>query len=276
MLTAEYPPTVKRASKLSEAAKLAAAEKRAAANAAKTAEAAAKKAAALAKTTAAEAEREAGKLAKEHVKASRAQDEARKAKAAARALAEEVRAYPSPPKKPTSPFGQFLREYFATHRDTFPRNEKGHISLPDVSRSASAAWQKMSLLETDPYHEKARQETAAYKPAYRQWYEGLTPEQRENIRKHTGKKVVPPGGKLHAKKELASRPGNPGKPQTPFFKFIEGIRPELVRQVDAEKKDLPVTERNVVVAQLAAQRWAGVSQAEKDVSETRRGGQPGG
>jgi hypothetical protein len=178
----------------------------------------------------------------------------------------DIAALPKPPKNPPSPYGAFFKDFYAEHKGEYLVG--GRYNLADVSRAASVAWSKLSLLESDKYAAAYKAAFAAYVPAYRAYYESLSLADRKAIEAATGKKVKPPGGKTAARKAFRELPGNPGRASSSFFEYLREIKPQLL--VEGEREGLGGHPLNIYVAQQAGQRWQALSELDKAVSQSWR------
>lgn len=96
-----------------------------------------------------------------------------------------------------------------------------------------------------------------YDAEYKAWYESLDKETIKAYEKATGKKVAAPGGKAGSKKardELARQSGQPARPLTAFFEYLEHLR-------QGDGKGLGVVE----LAKKAGEEWKGMVEEEKKV-----------
>jgi hypothetical protein len=166
---------------------------------------------------------------------------------------------PVPPKSPASAYSLFVKDWFPSNKSAYTTPD-GKVSVQSMASAMGSAWSSLTQAAKDEYNAKAKDLKKAFDLEYRKWYDDLTPETIKAIEKESGKKVHLPGGKKAYRKELDSRPGNPGRPVTAFFEYLSEFRESK------EAKSLTGKDGITLIAKKAGEKWKAMSHEEKEVS----------
>jgi hypothetical protein len=118
-----------------------------------------------------------------------------------------------------------------------------------------SAWAALTADDKQTYTDKAKAAKKAFDAEYKTWHSGLDAATIEAIEASTGKKLAIPGGKKGKAQAERERPGNPGRPLTAFFEYMNEFR-------HGEGTGLPMTD----LARQAGEQWRSMSDADKQVS----------
>ncbi|OXG29730.1 hypothetical protein J008_02248 [Cryptococcus neoformans] len=166
---------------------------------------------------------------------------------------------PAVPKGPPTPYTLWFKDHIASVSEKYRRPD-GKLDMRRLTNEAATEWASLSSSVKAELQSRADEGKKLADKAYLEFWNSTTPETRSAIEKATGKKVSPPGGKKAFKQSVKERPGNPGKPLTPYFAFAKEVR-------DGGKVDLPSDlEGNVRNQQLAKETgalWKQLSDSEK-------------
>lgn len=159
-----------------------------------------------------------------------------------------------PPKAPATSYALFVKDQYAARKQDY-LGSNGKVDFTAATNAISSDWANLSSTEKEKFSTQAKELKKAYDAEYKSWYDSLDKDTLKAIQVETGKKVSPPGGKRGKRAEEDARPGNPGRPLTAFFEFLNTVK-------EGEGKDLGVVER----AKLAGEKWKAMAEQEKEVS----------
>lgn len=166
---------------------------------------------------------------------------------------------PTVPKGPPTPYTLWFKDHIAKVAEKYRRPD-GKLDMRRLTTEAATEWASLTSSVKAELQHRADEGKKLADKAYLEFWNSTTPETRTAIEKATGKKVSPPGGKKAFKLAVKERPGNPGKPLTPYFAFAKEIRDSGKVNVSS---DLEGNVRNQQIARETGALWKQLSDSEK-------------
>ncbi|EIW70507.1 hypothetical protein M231_03422 [Tremella mesenterica] len=171
---------------------------------------------------------------------------------------------PVVPKGASSAFALFTRDWYTNNKSKLEESPT-KLSVSKLGVAVGEAWHALADSAKQEYAAGAAESKKTYEVAYKAFYDSLDTTTKKAIEKARGKKLPVPGGKSRAKAELASKPGYPGPPLTPFFVYLSEVR----QSGEFDGSDGDKKSSTVRLAKEAGLRWKAMSDSEKQVYKDR-------
>ncbi|CAG8678737.1 15170_t:CDS:2 [Rhizophagus irregularis] len=126
---------------------------------------------------------------------------------------ENVYLIPQEPKKPSTAYTLFFRDFFYERHKKNPEDK-----VTEIARLAGNEWVKLSAEEKNKYTNQYKEKRDEFKTSHEAWLRSLTLDQiaQENKRR----RMEMSKGRRKSKLKLLKHPDQPKRPKTPYIHFV--------------------------------------------------------